>query len=393
MKKLLIVGGNHSDIPLIESSKKLGYHVITTGNNHNGMGHKYANETYLEDISNKDAILNLAKKLNVDVIVPGCNDFAIITASYVNEQLKLNGCYDSYETTLILHHKDKFKQFAILNNLLVPDSISFDNKKLAINSIDSLQYPSIVKPIDLTGGKGITKINNKDEAIEAINKAFNISRAKKIVIDDFFYGSLHSLSTIIKNQKVIFYFGDNEYSYKNQYLVSTSTSLSNDFNCVYKLLIDETQKLASLLKLADGILHMQYLKDESNNIKLIEFTRRMPGDLYYKPVLYSTGLDYSMPIVKAYCGLPFEDTFNFIQKGFYSRHCIMGKRNGIINDVIYDESIQKNIIDKFLWWEKGDNIKHFMTYKAGIIFLKYDSEEDMKLKTLHINDLIKIDLV
>ena len=30
MKKLLIAGGSHADIPLIQAAKQLGYHVATS---------------------------------------------------------------------------------------------------------------------------------------------------------------------------------------------------------------------------------------------------------------------------------------------------------------------------------------------------------------------------
>jgi len=389
-KVLLIAGGSHSDIPMIESAKKLGYYVVTSGNNPNDVGHKYADEMCLEDFSNKEAMLQLAKKLNIDAICSSSNDFSIITSSFVSEKLNLQG-YDSYETTLLIHHKDKFKKFAIKNDFLVPNSQAFTCLKDALKAISTLKYPSIVKPIDLTGGKGITKISTDTEAKKAIENAFSISRAKKIVIDDFVAGSLHSFSTIIRDEKVVFCFGDSEYSYKNMYLVSTSTTPSPNFEYIKKILIEQTEKLARLLNLVDGILHMQYLMN-GEDINIIEFTRRMPGDLYYKPVLYATGINYADFIVKAYCDLDISDVTIPKQSGFYSRHCVMSKKNGVIKNILFDSSIRKNIIDKELWYQRNDIIDNYLTYKAGIIFLKYTSEEEMISKTQDINELIRIEL-
>ena len=60
-KKVLILGGSHSEIPLIKSCQKLGYFVITTGNNIDGLGHKTADKYIPCDYSDKGKILEIAK--------------------------------------------------------------------------------------------------------------------------------------------------------------------------------------------------------------------------------------------------------------------------------------------------------------------------------------------
>ena len=37
-KRLLLLGGSHAEIPLIKAAQGLGWYVITTGNNRDGMG-------------------------------------------------------------------------------------------------------------------------------------------------------------------------------------------------------------------------------------------------------------------------------------------------------------------------------------------------------------------
>ena len=36
MKKMLMLGGSHAEIPMIQAARKLGYYVITTGNQAQG---------------------------------------------------------------------------------------------------------------------------------------------------------------------------------------------------------------------------------------------------------------------------------------------------------------------------------------------------------------------
>lgn len=59
MKKLLLLGGSHAEIPLIKAAKEMGYYVITSGNQRNGIGHSFADEYAPCDFSDKEAITSL----------------------------------------------------------------------------------------------------------------------------------------------------------------------------------------------------------------------------------------------------------------------------------------------------------------------------------------------
>ena len=220
MNKILILGGSHAEIPLIKSAKELGYYVVTTGNKENDLGHKYADEYIKEDFSNKEKIYDLALKLKIDAICPCANDFAAISCSYVAEKLGFTH-YDDYKTSLIIHHKDKFREFSIKHHLSVPMAKSFDSSEEVLNAINTFKFPIIIKPIDLSGGKGIQKIDNLniDKVDEIVKYAFSISKAKKVVIEEFIEGTNHGLSCILINGKIQFHFCDNEHYYINKYMV------------------------------------------------------------------------------------------------------------------------------------------------------------------------------
>lgn len=389
LKKLLLAGGSYSDIPLINEAKKLGFYVITSGNRVHDLGHKYSDEHHLCDFSDQDALLELAKKLQIQAIVPSCHDLSMVSCAFVAEKLKLAG-YDSYETTLNLHHKDRFRRIADDINLMTPKAYSFDNILNAKKSSDIMPMPCIVKPIDLGGGKGISIIHDSNDLENAINYAFETSKAKKIVIEEFVEGSLQSFSSFIKDQKVVFYFGDNEFSSVNPYGVSTSTSPSKNFDLVKDKLIVEVEKIAAFLNLSNGLLHMQYLQD-NDNINVIEFTRRMPGDWYSKPVELSTGINYAYWVLQSFLDGDFSELKHSEQVGYYSRHCLMAHSNGSIEKIYIDDNIRENIVEKFVWIDNIGTVEDFVYQKFGLFFLKYESLDEMEYKNMNINNFIKVD--
>ncbi len=387
-KKLLVLNGSHSDIPLILSGKKLGFHVITTGNNPKLIGHSYGDEYHCADFSDKEDILALSHKLKIDAICACANDFGAITASYVAEQLNLPG-HDSFENCLTIHHKDKFKAFTLKNGVPTPKAQGFDKIKKALSRIDTFSLPLIVKPVDLTGGKGVTRVFDRKDLETAVKKAFEISPQHRIVIEEFIDGTLHSFSSFLYKQKIQFYFSDNEYSYLNPNLVSTSAAPSVNIREVSRILIDESEKIARLLSLKDGIFHIQYIY-KNGQVNIIEITRRCSGDLYPYPVNNATGLNWEDWIVKSSVGMDCSDFPEAQQKGFYGRHCIMASENGVVEHVVIDNAIKENICGELIWWKQGDKITNYLVDKLGVVFLKFDSKTEMHQKVSQINQLIKV---
>jgi len=390
MKKLLYVGGSHSDIPLIQAAKDLGFYVITTGNREDDFGHMYSHEYHKCDYSDKEAVLQLAKKLKVDYICPCCNDFSIISCSYVAEKLGFQN-FDSFNTTKIIHHKDEFRKFCVKHSFPVPKSLSFESIDDALANLSTFNFPIIVKPVDLTGGKGVSRIDSTEEAPELIQKAFTMSKQKKIVIEEFIEGTNHGLSTFLINKKIAFYFYDDEHYYINKYLVSGASCPSSAPFEVIESLCNDFEKMALLLDLKDGIFHTQFIL-KGGNPYITEICRRPPGDLYVKLVEYATGVQYSHYIIKSFTNY----TINYLTQqeinGFYTRHCIMSNKSGKIKKITIHKDIKDNIFDSLYLLQEGDVIDDYLNQKAGIVFIKYNSLDEMKNKIPLLQNLIKVEI-
>ena len=414
-KKLLLLGGSHAEIPLIQAAHELGWYVITTGNNRDGLGHPYADKTVFADFSDKDAMLELAKSEDVQAVCSGCNDFALLSTVYVCEKLGLPG-HDSYATSLELHHKDKYRALATRLGIPTPQAITIkvaekcaNNEKCSSEmhedfdtAIAQLTFPIIVKPVDLTGGKGIHRAANIEEARAAYKDACSRTRQDHIVVEEFVQGTNHGFSAMLVKGKVAFAFSDNEQYYLNKYMVSGANTPSTTSAAGLAKLRDYSERIARELHLVDGILHIQYIERADGTPVIIEICRRPPGDLYIKFVKYATGIDYPKFIVMAETGMDISGIANVPTQGFWLRHCIMSNKQagehsesgaaikGIVRDVSFAPEIQKNIVEKFLWYKPGESISDKLLYKAGIVFFKFDTLAEMQDKTARMTELAKI---
>ncbi len=389
--KMLIAGGSHADIPLILAAQKLGYYVITSGFRPQDPGHCVADQYEGVDFSDPVAMLALATKHKVAAVCACCNDFAALSCAYVAERLGLPG-HDSYETSGIIHHKDRYREFARKHGIMTPLAQSFTDAASAIVAAQHLEYPLMVKPVDLTGGKGVVKIERMSDAEVAINNAFAVSKSKRIIIEQFIEGSNHGYTALLRNGKVCFCFADNEHYYLNKYMVSAASTPARVAKSVINELSRITEKMASILALKDGIFHVQYVLCPTGDPVIIEICRRAPGDLYIQLVQLATGVDYAACIVSAASGLGLEEVQQKDPQGFFTRHCIMTDRNGVLKHVHYSEAIRANVVDQCCWWQPGDVVENYLVHKFGIVFLRFQNADEMADKTLRMQQLIRPEL-
>ena len=69
MEKILILGGTHFQVPVIQYSKEQGYRVITCDYLPDNPGHLLSDEYYNVSTTDKEAVLDLARGLKVDGVL------------------------------------------------------------------------------------------------------------------------------------------------------------------------------------------------------------------------------------------------------------------------------------------------------------------------------------
>jgi len=390
MKKALILCASHNDIGCIYALKKLGYYIIATGGVPGQMGEVLCDEYIQADYSDKELILKIAREKKVDNIVQCCNDFGVYSAAYAAEKLGLPG-YDSYETTLTLHNKDRFKAFAKEYGILSPISLPFDEINTAKKYIKSTQYPVIVKPVDCSAGNGIHKASNEKEALEAIDLAFQNSRSKRIVIEPFITGKQYGFCTFLVDKKVVAYNTLNEYSIVNSYRVDMVTHPCDIFDRVKDVLTEQIEKIANILSLKDGIFHLQFIYD-GNSPQIIEVMRRTMGNRHFVAANALTGVDWEYWETRAKCGMSCHDFPKNWQEGYYACKVILAEKNGKIERIeglsIYD----KYIFAQYNLREVGDKITCYYAQPVRILYLQFSTREEMEsvLVQNYRNDFVKV---
>ncbi len=388
-KKILIANGGYAEIPLIVSAKNEGFFVYVGGNNETAPGNRFADVYCKVDYSDPEALAKLIKTENIDYICSGCSDYSYKAVSAVCDSLGLPG-HDDQVKVGIIHDKDKFRE--LVRDLGLPAPKSFMcTKPEDLRNCNDVKYPLMVKPVDAFGGNGISLCRNESELIEAGEEAFSTARNGRVVVEEFLEGTDHGFTVLIKDRKIVFWFSDNEYHDVQRFAVSAVSYPFDVSNESIDCLKEQVEKISERLELKDGLVHVQFKLLNDGTPVIIEICRRSPGDLYIEFVKYVTGFDYPRAILLAETGQDFEVPGTPLPSDTYCvRQVIICQEEGILNDIRFSAKISKYITDEFLYFTKGSHVKS-MT-KCGVIFLRFDSLDDLNEVMSNIIDEIIFDI-
>jgi biotin carboxylase len=238
-----------------------------------------------------------------------------------------------------------------------------------------MNFPLIVKPVDLTGGKGMSICRDANELQLAVSVALSKSRQEYVVVEEYLRGTNHGLSLIIKERKVVWSFADDEQYFMNPFLVAgTTTPTTLDPQLTVELFAT-AGKIAEHLELVDGILHLQLLAT-TDDVYILEACRRCPGDLYPEFIHLSTGFDYASQVVKAELGhdllLPQRESTPHPT----ARHCAMASQKGLFVEVLISRALSDSISRRVELMSAGDQVQDHLVQKQEIIFLEFSSVRD-----------------
>lgn len=290
-KRVILIGSSFSAAPIFFSLKRRGLWVTVCGNIKSDPCHGYADESVYLDYSVKENLLDYVSASGFDYIVPSCNDYSYVSASWVANHLGLPG-FDAYPQTTMLHTKDNFRSFCEKWEIPHPSKFFHGEPKEAEGLVTGLSYPVLVKPVDSFSGRGVSKVFGASELGAAIALAGSASRTGQVVVEEFLPGTLHSHTAFIEDGSIIWDGFADEYCTVYPYQVNCS-------NCPTGLPLDlqrrvraTMQKVVSAATLADGLLHTQFI-NQGSDFWIIECMRRCPGDLYGQLIERATGLNYT----------------------------------------------------------------------------------------------------
>lgn len=393
-KRILFLGAGTDQVQAIKYAKEQGYYVITCDYLPENPGHKYADEYHNVSTTDKEVVLELSQKLNIDGVVGFASDTNVPLESYIGNVLGLPS--NPYESIKILTQKDLFRSFLRENDFFTPHSNSYLSYADALNDIDSFTFPIIIKPVDSMGSNGVTKLETKDILKKSFEYALKFSREKKVIIEEFidFDGAIISGDGFYIDSKIIFTcWGDSKRSKLISPLVPIGIQFPSKISAEKSEYVkNEIQRMLRLLKMRSGAFNIEFCFDKNNRFFILDVGPRNGGSSLPKLIKYVTGVDLVKCTVDNALGFDCSDITMSNTKGFFAEYIPYALEDGIFSHIFYSEKIRQNIIDESISVVSGDQVKKMKRAvdRIGMIRLKFDSYNEMEEKMNNMESYLKV---
>ncbi|PGT82986.1 MULTISPECIES: ATP-grasp domain-containing protein [Bacillaceae] len=397
MKKILFLGGSIQQLPVIRYAKEKGYYIILCDYLPDNPGIPFSQEYHCVSTDNKEAVLKVAKDNHIDGIIGYISDAAALTAAYVANKLDLPS--NPFESVLTLVQKDLFRKFLKKNGFHCPKAESYKTVEEAKKGLEQFNFPLMVKPIDSSGSKGISRIDSIEECEGAFKNAAFHSKSKEVIIEEYIERS-HDYQiggdVFVKDGKLEFcgFLNCHRNTEVNPYVpVGKSYPILINQEKV-EIVCEELNRILKLLDIKYGALNLEVLLGKNDKVYFIEIGPRNGGNLIPEFLKAITGIDFIKATVETALGNHEEMSFNFIppKEGYYSTYTIHSLKKGKLVNINFSDEIKEKIIYKVIYKDKGDEIDIFNSgNKAiGFIFIKFDSLEEQRYKMHNMGRYINV---
>lgn len=340
-KKIMILGGNVAQVPLIAAAQREKYFVVLIDYTTTNPGIKMADKHYQVNFMDKDKVLEIAKKEQIKGIISN-SEFAMPVVAYVAETLNLVG--NTVNSVSKLGIKYQFRMLQHELGMYAPRCIICNSFENALENIANLSFPVIIKPAQSSGSRGAYKVESYDEfkiSCNRWNACRDFSLDKKVLMEEFI--EMPNLKRVIDGDVFI---------YKNSIFMNGLFSSCRNPKCptvpstqIYPIVLkqeylDEVKNVLVQLFAMAGIVHGEYniemYYSNDNQLFCIEINVRQGGNGIPEMIYEHCGVDMYKLLVSTTMGddMYFDNMINGNNMCKYVlRHGVFGSVRGVYKRV------------------------------------------------------------
>ena len=302
MKKIVVIGANSFQNPLIVKAKEMGYETHVFAWQDGSIGERTADYFYPISIVEKEQILAKCKEIQPDAVVTIASDLANITVQYLAKQLGLPT--NSDECIHISTNKYAMREAFVKGQVASPGHVCVSVEDDLSEATKGLVFPVIVKPTDRSGSRGITRVEHMESIKAAVEAAVADSFEKKAIIEEYIEGTEYSCECISYQGEQHVLAVTRKYTTGYPHFIETGhmepAELSPE---MYRKIEVEIPKALDALKIQNGASHSEFRINEQGEIRLIEIGSRMGGDCIGSHLVeLSTGYDFVKMVIETALG-------------------------------------------------------------------------------------------
>lgn len=396
MEKLLMLGTSLASKEMVEYAKSQGVYTIVTDFDvpEKSKAKLVSDEYWMINTADVDALEKRCLEEGVSAVVCGVSEFNLERAMELCNRLGLPS-YCTPEAWHFSRDKADFKKLCKeLNAPIATDYYVSD--ALTEEELNAIRFPVVLKPVDMSGNRGISYCYNKEDVVKAYHYARSVSKSPKIVVERMLHGREWYSYYVIAQGEIRQISLNSMISepgqQKNLYSVTTTvTDYVEKFNEEINPAIERVLKAVGC---KEGIAWVQTMLDEDGHFYILEMGYRLPGDLPFMtyPSMFGFDtikwmVDYARGIKNTVDMLPKAQEHSYLKCG--CGYSLWSSRSAIIGEISGIDEIKK--IPGVGYCSLNSVGEEFPTHiPVGVVTIYADNCDELCEKLEKVNETIKV---
>jgi biotin carboxylase len=277
VKTVLFVGAGRHQRRAIIRARELGYRVVAVDRNPDAPGLAAADEGEVVDFMDVVAVTEVGRKHEVDGVLTVSADRAVPVVAAVAETLGLPGI--GTETAHLMTHKVAMRRQLADSGVPQPRFAAVRSLVEARHAGDTIGYPSVLKPADSGGQRGVFRLDSVDDLESHLHAALAESPTQEAIVESFEDGlELNGIVIVRGGEAFTLTLSDR--------LRPPGIGFGVGWIHIYPATIyghtlEEAERIAlaavHALGLRDGIAFPQLIVSERGEVGVVEVAARIPG--------------------------------------------------------------------------------------------------------------------
>ena len=370
----MILGASYSQLPLYEAARQLGISTVAASTPGDWLGFSVADESVYADITSPEAILKAAQEKEIDGIATCCLDAGVRALGYTCEQMGLIG--PSAKSADISNDKFKMKEAFMAGGVRCARHICIHSLEELEEALEKLEFPVVLKAVDLMGSRGIFRCNTREETFFYYNKTMEATRKDYCLVEEFIEGQVLGCEAMIQNGRLLYCLPNNIEAFQSYVPTPIGHSVPYKKQNELGKEVEHQVKLAIRATGLDNCPVNCDLIEKNGKIYVIEITGRAGGTCLPEMVSIYYGINYYEAIVRLALGMDVQEMFRDKISGTANlSRTLLSDKDGIVKAIHNANKPAADIVDLSFNIVPGDEVHHYTNGRdrLGQVILRGES--------------------
>jgi biotin carboxylase len=290
-RAVLFLGAGRHQVRAIRRVRELGARVVAVDRSPEAVGFAEADVAEAVDFLDVDAVVDAGRRHHVDGVMTMAADSAVPVVAEVAERLDLAGI--GPETAHLMTHKVAMRRQLAEAGVPQPRFAAARTLHEAHAAARTIGFPSVLKPADSSGQRGIFLLESLDDLEAHLHAALAASPTQEAVVESFHHGlEVNALLVARDGEPVVVTLSDRRRPQGRGFGVAVHHVYPST---LFGDALDTVGMVASLavkaLGLRDGVAYPQLLVCDDGVARVIEVAARIPGGQMGELARHAVGVD------------------------------------------------------------------------------------------------------